>query len=42
MLFVILADGTEVELALGRENDFLHMATGPIRVLVDNRDFCRA
>lgn len=33
--FVIPADGTGVGLALGRENDFLHMAPGPIRALVD-------
>lgn len=34
-LFVILADGTEVEITIGRENDFVHMAPGPVRVLVD-------
>ena len=36
-LFVILNDGTEVDLAIGRESDFNHIQDGPYRVLLDKR-----
>jgi predicted nucleotidyltransferase len=35
IVFFILQDGTEGELALGREGQFLHMHSGPYRILVD-------
>jgi hypothetical protein len=34
-LFFVLADGTEGELAVGRESDFTRVAAGPHRVLLD-------
>jgi hypothetical protein len=34
-LFFVLADGTEGELAIGRESDFTRVAAGPHRVLLD-------
>ena len=37
MVFAILADGVELELAFGREGDFAHMAPGPFSSLVDKR-----
>lgn len=37
MVFAILADGAEVELAFGRESDFAQMAPGPFSSLVDKR-----
>ncbi len=37
MLFVILDDGTEIELALGRESKFSASHGGPYRVLLDKR-----
>ena len=37
VLFFIFSDGTECELAIGRENEFTHIHTGPYRVLVDKK-----
>jgi hypothetical protein len=36
-VFFILADGTEGELAIGRESQFHHMHGGPYRVLLDKK-----
>ena len=36
-VFFILADGTEGELAVGRESQFHHMHGGPYRVLLDKK-----
>ncbi len=37
VLFFILADGTECELAIGREGDYIRIHGGPYRVLVDKK-----
>ena len=37
VFFFIFSDGTECELAIGRERDFAHIHSGPYRVLVDKR-----
>jgi predicted nucleotidyltransferase len=37
MVCFIFADGTEGELALGRESHFTHMHSGPYRVLLDKK-----
>jgi predicted nucleotidyltransferase len=34
-VFAILANGTELELAMGRESSFAHIAAGPFQVLLD-------
>jgi predicted nucleotidyltransferase len=36
-VFSIFSDGTEVELALGRESHFNHIHTGPYKVLLDKK-----
>ena len=36
-VFFIFPDGTEVELALGRESHFTHIHSGPYRVLLDKK-----
>src|SRR5947209_13994673 len=36
-IFFIFADGTEGELALGRESQFTHIHSGPYRVLLDKK-----
>jgi predicted nucleotidyltransferase len=36
-VFFIFSDGTECELALGRESHFTHMHSGPYRVLLDKK-----
>jgi predicted nucleotidyltransferase len=38
LVFCIFADGTEVELALGRESQFHHHPGGPYRVLLDKKN----
>ena len=37
-LFVILSDGTEVELSLAKESNFVHMAIEPHRTLLDKQE----
>ncbi|MCW5850073.1 MAG: aminoglycoside 6-adenylyltransferase [Anaerolineae bacterium] len=37
LVFFILADGVEGELAVGRESEFHHIHTGPYRVLLDKK-----
>jgi Streptomycin adenylyltransferase len=37
LVFFIFADGTEGELALGRESHFTHIHVGPYRVLLDKK-----
>jgi predicted nucleotidyltransferase len=37
VIFSIFSDGTEVELALGRESHFDHIQMGPFRVLLDKK-----
>jgi predicted nucleotidyltransferase len=37
VIFSIFSDGTEVELALGRESHFDHIQMGPFRILLDKK-----
>ena len=37
-IFIILPDGTEIDLSLGRESQFTHIHFGPYRVLVDKKN----
>jgi hypothetical protein len=40
-VFVIFPDGTELDLALGRESQFKHIHVGPYRVLLDKKGILR-
>lgn len=42
LVFFILADGVEGELAVGRESAFHHIHTGPYRVLLDKKHMAHA